>query len=128
MMLGDSSPSPPFGAPTYAVWLRGRNPHSFFLQGEGRGRKVRAPPGRRTTQPTFTKFGTPLPTPLATPGSHPREPECVGRVCVVMEMGLDGMATPLEIFSGGWSGGACWSGAASARAAAPAAARCAAIF
>ena len=48
--------------------------------------------------------------------------------CVVLEMGLDGMATPLEIFSGGWSGGTCWSGAASARAAAPAAARCAAIF
>ena len=34
---------------------------------------MRAPPGRRTTQPTFTKFGTPLPTPLATPGSHPRD-------------------------------------------------------
>ena len=48
--------------------------------------------------------------------------------CVVLEMGLDGMATPLEIFSGGWSGGACWSGAASARAAAPAAARWAATF
>ena len=81
MMLGDSSPSPPFGAPTNAVWLRGRNSHSFpFPTGE-EGKKGARATGKAHNPPTFTKFGTPLPTPLPTRGSpaadpatHPREP------------------------------------------------------
>ena len=97
MMLGDSSPSPPFGAPTNAVWLRGRNSHSF--SGRRGGEEGARATGKAHNPPTFTKFGTPLPTPLPTRGSpaadpatHPREPsaQCASGEPTTLVCGLLG--------------------------------------
>ena len=68
-MLGDSSPSPPFGAPTNAVWLRGRNSHSF----SGRGGERRCARHREGAQPTHLYQ---IWDPAAHPAAHPREPRC----------------------------------------------------
>ena len=65
-MLGDSSPSPPFGAPTNAVWLRGRNSHSFSGRKGGEERCARH---REGAQPTHLYQ-------IWDPAAHPREPRC----------------------------------------------------